>query len=253
MKILQIGCGAMGTPILINCKKYYNDITLLTIGTRHIENIKCINSFNKIQDEKFDIILIAIKPQQFNEISQKINEITDENTIIVSIMAAITTDYLAKKISNTKNFIRVMPNLGMMLKSGGISLVYYKVEYSKETKCTKIVENIFGESSILSILPHEQSLDAFTPITGCGIAYFALFGTLLEQWSETSSIQIIRKLMENTVELSEQCSFQEIIDKISSKGGVTEAVINAMKDKMKEAIKEGLKAGELKIQELQKD
>jgi|GEM_PF-6704087 len=237
MKVLQIGGGNIGLPIYNNTKNHYKNATLITKSNGGLEGLK---------KQIFDIIVLAIKPQQFAELAPQINNFTDGNTIIVSIMAAVEIKTLAKHIANRQNFVRIMPNLGVKLASGGVNLVYNCV---KNTKMDAFIENVFGGKNIVLNLSDEKQIDELTPITGCGIAYFLLLAKIMQNKSSLGK-NIIRSLINNAFELSQNNEFNEVIAQIASKSGVTEAAIKAMQSDIANGLQQGINAGLKKIEDL---
>lgn len=242
----------MGTPVLENCLKFYKEVTLIEKIEIKKDGVKCFNDFKQIANIDFDIVIIAVKPQHFGDIADEIAKICNENTIVVSIMAGINAAYLAKKITKTSKFIRVMPNLGMMLESGGINAIYdgVQTDFSKE-----FVENIFGGVNECIYVDIDKFVDTFTPITGCGIAYFLLLAKIMfdRLYLTQGNDKLVRKLMQNAVDLSEKMSFDEAISRIASKAGVTEAALKVMKPIMENGVTEGINSAMERLNEISKD
>lgn len=240
MKILQIGCGAMGKPILQAIKNNYKNITVW-------------EKDDKPDGTIFDIIIICVKPQDFKSIINDINLFSHGLTIIISIMAGISTHYLGKYLTNTKSIVRVMPNLGMAM-SGGVNVIYDSV---KSEISEQFISNVFVGNNMPIFVDSDSEIDNFTPVSGSGIAYFLLLAKLLRNYSidklglnNEVAFDMIQSLMKNAVEMSENVSFDECIAKIASKKGVTESVINSVENKLYELLHDGLEAGKNRAVEM---
>ncbi len=242
MKILQIGCGAMGAPIYKEiCKKY--------------SNIRVLEKNSAPFNEIFDVIIIAVKPQDFPSVAEIINKISAVNTVIFSIMAGISLQCLAKNITKTANFIRIMPNLGMVTENG-IALVLDKIN-SPFTR--QFIADIFSENSTIMYTKSDDEIDKYTPVTGSGMAYFLLLGKMIQDYaasnfeiSQQDSAKIACKLLQNAAEMAQKSSFDEAIAKIASKGGITQCAIDNMQEGMRKSLENGLKSGEERAFELSK-
>ena len=65
-----------------------------------------------------DIIVLAVKPQVMNEVLSQIAQYTPENTLIISIAAGITTNFIEKSFQDGTRVIRVMPNTPSLVGKG---------------------------------------------------------------------------------------------------------------------------------------
>jgi pyrroline-5-carboxylate reductase len=239
MKVLQIGKGNMGGVIAdIIVKKGYD----LTIVDKFADG--CIRSLN---DESlplsFDIILIAVKPQNFDEIADELRWFCHEETVVVSIMAGSSVATLRKRVKKAYDVTRVMPNIGM--KSGcGISLVFNSWFPSSK----KFVQEIFGsDGNVILQVDSDEEIDRLTPFTGSGAALFLKLASILTaEFAKSSganlekSREIVMKILTQAFEMSAG-GFDEAIAKIASKGGITEAMLNAFETNLPDAIAAGQK------------
>ena len=127
MRILFIGAGRMGIPIIASWKKgsvhKSIDIHLVekleaNINKIKKENIK-VNFYKKIPKKwKGDIIFFAVKPQDFYKVAEEINANDISFNNIVSIMAGITTSKIRSYLKTQTSVTRVMPNLAVEVNLG---------------------------------------------------------------------------------------------------------------------------------------
>jgi len=118
MKLTVIGCGNMGLIYAKAFLKYdivssenlilaekseqrKEELTKLNIGKVTVVNDSAIS--------ESDIIIIAVKPQDFDELAASLQSVITEKNIIISIMAGISVQYIEKALG-TKNIVRAMPN-----------------------------------------------------------------------------------------------------------------------------------------------
>lgn len=116
-----------------------------------------------------DYVLMAVKPQHFDDTLKGIAADLGENTIVLSIAAAVTTSRISGIIGDRK-FVRIMPNTPAQVGSG-VSAVC-PVGLSDDEK--DFVKKLFETCGIV-ILCDEKTLDAIGCVSGTGPAYVMLF------------------------------------------------------------------------------
>ena len=78
-------------------------------GFKTYENIEHINETKN--SEIFDIIFLAVKPQQMEETVRSFYKFNLHNSVFVSIAAGLSFSWFRKKINKEIKIIRAMPNL----------------------------------------------------------------------------------------------------------------------------------------------
>jgi len=234
-KIGILGFGNMGkaiAQILLKNKGYkifYYDRENKKVGkTTYYSNIKNLL-------EKSEIIILSVKPQSFNKIRSDLEKYSTKNHTIISIMAGIKIDTIKKSV-NTNNIIRSMPNLALRYKE---SLTGWK-SYSK---CSKAFKNkarkIFSLWGTDIECKSEDQLNIITAAAGSGPAYYfmissAIYNFLIEnKFSEDKAKIITKQVLKgaSTFDNNQDLLPSDIIDKITSKGGTTEAAFKYFENK----------------------
>lgn len=232
--VAQIGNGNMGSVISeIIAKNGYN----LTV----------INKNSKIPDEKFDIVIIATKPQIFNDIKELTLNLCKNSSLVISIMAGISSFEL-KKAFPLQKVARIMPNIGLKTNCG-VSLYFKKTKLPK--KLENFIQSIFASNNNLLInLQSDDEINNLTPFTGSGSALFLKFASIFqEEFLKYSEIEerllqrIIMQIIMQALDMSQNQSFDDAINKIASKGGVTQAMIEGFNVEITQAINAGQKKG----------
>lgn len=184
--------------------------------------------------KKCEIILIAVKPQNFDELAGQISiDLSDK--LIISIMAGVSVKKINDRLKSSR-IVRVMPNLP--LKVGmAFSGWYANENVSKEDK--EEVKNILQSFGTEIEVDDEDKIDAITALSGSGPAYYYFLNRTLSiqamemGFSEEEAKKIVRGTFFGAAKLlkeSEDCS-GKLIQKISSKGGTTEAALKHMEEK----------------------
>lgn len=236
-KIGFIGCGEMAKAII----KSLDSDTEIIASTRSFEtaqkaseelNIKVINN-NKEVTRFADIIFIATKPNQVESVLNEIKEDLNNDKLIVSIAAGVST----KKIENIIGqlpVIRVMPNTPAQIKEG-MSATAKGLFANEEHEL--LVHNILNKiGKVISV--EESQIDIVTAISGSGPAFFyqifediAQAGAKLGLDYEKSLILAVQTAIGSAkMTLNREKSLPDLISSVSTKGGCTEVGINTMRN-----------------------
>jgi pyrroline-5-carboxylate reductase len=244
MKILFIGAGKMGLSIISAWSKSHKN-TFLNI---HVVE-KNLSTINKIKKNKKkisisrkvpsnwtgELVLFAIKPQDFSKISNEIlkNKIKFKN--IISIMAGVTIKKICNDLRTNVAVARVMPNLAVKLNLG-VSCIYYPVKTKMPFR--KKVNSLFNILGNTYNMKNEKLLETVTAISGSGPAYLFLFIQVFERiacdlgFSKIESKKIVYDTIEGAFELvKKENNTISLIKSVSSKKGTTEAAIQILENK----------------------
>ena len=115
------------------------------------------------------IIILAVKPQNMDEVTAEISDITIDK-IVVSIAAGIPISYLSSRLKTSK-IIRVMPNTPALIQEGMSVMSMCECMHDKELGTIK---EMFMSVGTLLMLP-EKYMNAVTALSGSGPAFFAYF------------------------------------------------------------------------------
>jgi pyrroline-5-carboxylate reductase len=127
-------------------------------------------SDNKEVVKNSNIIILAVKPQNMDDVTAEIADLISNDKLIVSIAAGITLSYLSSKLKTSK-IIRVMPNTPALVQEGISVLSMCECIHDKEMG---LVRDIFMSVGRVLVLP-EKYMDAVTALSGSGPAFIALF------------------------------------------------------------------------------
>ncbi|MCX6054562.1 MAG: pyrroline-5-carboxylate reductase [Chloroflexi bacterium] len=180
INISILGPGVMGRAIvscLINKGKV--DPKNLVVGGPYIEENEAISAefgvVSKLNNEEAiknsDIVILAVKPQRLDQVSQSIKNKVGEKTLVISIIAGASLATLREKMG-TNNIIRAMPNTASQI-GMGITVWVKTEQVSDEMK--EIASNIFLTMGEEVFEDDESYLDMATALSGTGPAYVFLF------------------------------------------------------------------------------
>jgi len=250
-----IGLGHMGLNIATNFankKKYaiqYHDRKKKS--AKYFYQKKLANLINNA-----DILIIAVKPQNFLELKQDLLNYTKTNQIVISIMAGVSLEII-KKFINTKNLVRVMPNLAIQEKN---SLNGYILSKKFNKKKIKEVEYLLSSWGTNIQCQNEDQLSMITTISGSGLALYYLIADYfmnfsLKKFSQKQALLITKQVMLGAAQhLSPSPTMPlELVRQIASKGGTTEAALKFYhQQNLKNIFLQGLQMAQNRSQELNK-
>lgn len=197
----------------------------------------------------FDYVLLGCKPQQLSELSLKLPDELRSKTFI-SMLAALSEKEQIN-ILKTDKLIRIMPNLPVAY-GAGVTLISSKSAGSDLAFILRVF-SLLGYAQILE----EHELDELTILTGSGPALFYefsknlsnSFNSLDSEKREYLTRLVFLGAAINTSKNSD--SLRDLIDSVTSKGGVTIEVLKAWRSsRFDELILKGISAGKIRSDEI---
>ena len=199
-----------------------------------------------------DVIFLAIKPNQCDEVLPSLVKFVNRRQIIISVMAGINLIKLQSYFSCI--VIRTMPNISVSIQKG--ILPYCTNSDDKEIQ--QFMSNIFSQNSLLLSID-EKYINTMTAISGSGPAFVIEFLLYFREYMQSKIFctqeeaeAVISRLFSGTVSLLEQSSsWEERRDSVVSPKGTTEAGLNCMENlNIKEQFFEFLEAAKNRADEL---
>lgn len=264
-KIGFIGAGNMATAIIKG------------LISKTSDNADCINVFDTDSDKCAvmlsmgvnvcdsgistvvcsDIIVLAVKPQNYAEVLESIKPAVSENKTFVSIAAGISIEYVQKALSCKCPVVRVMPNTPLLLQKGASALC---PSDNISDEDNKLVYDMFSKGGVCEYIT-EEHMNEIIAVNGSSPAYIYLFAKAMADYAQSKGIDYNKamKLICATLEgaaamLSESGDSADVlIQKVSSKGGTTIAALDCLKQhRFYEAIQDAMEACTKRAEELGK-
>lgn len=129
-----------------------------------------VTSDNKVAVAAAEIVVLAVKPQQMEQVLDELADPIGEQKTVVSIAAGITLDYYTKRLKTGK-IVRVMPNMAATVQEN--MSVYSVCDCFTGPEINRVKEMLMASGRVLA-LP-ERMMDAVTAVSGSGPAFIALF------------------------------------------------------------------------------
>ena len=125
MKIGFIGAGNMATAIiggLVRADYNKKDIIVYDVFEEKLKEFGemglTVSDSSVSLAKDADIIVLAVKPQQYGEVLEGIAGAATTDKTFVSIAAGITVEYVRRKLMINAPVVRVMPNTPLLLGKG---------------------------------------------------------------------------------------------------------------------------------------
>lgn len=270
-----IGYGNMGQAIARQLNSAYK-IYVFDKDKEKLTGLSGIDTVNDSVDllSKVDVVILAVKPQDFSGILHEIKGYL-KNKLIISIAAGITIKYIQSIIDISK-VVRAMPNIA--IKTGNGVTCLSKGDFVSEDEMD-FAENLFdylGET----IRIEEKMMDAATAVSGSGPGF--CYDLCEKKGLGAGNIDEIKKFVHETfvpllksaaesvgfnpeeaeflsVNTGNGCnsllvktgfSFQELKKQVTSKGGTTEAGLEVLNKGG--SLEDAVKAAKKRAEELSK-
>lgn len=243
MKVLMIGAGNMGltfaegmvsSPRIKNKNLYiYDKDTTLSDKLKKDERFTI---FDELQPalEKAHIIFVAVKPYHAEELFKEMKPHLNDDQIVVSLMAGVTTEFIAEGTGIPK-VVRAMPNLPAKVSKGVTAFT----ETDAVSKIEQVaIRDLLDSTGTAIHVESEEFINKSTGISGSGPAYvFYFMMSMLDAakqmgFSDNDSRVLVSNTFEGAIQIFKESDEAPSgwIDKVASKGGTTEAAIKSMDD-----------------------
>lgn len=238
MKITIVGYGNMGKTFASSfiSSRYIKPEDIL-VCTRTIPNKKDrfgIPSENFITApnesiQETDIVLLSVKPQDFNTVGASLKPHLNPEQILFSVMAGVRIEYIQSVLQIPK-VVRSMPNLGTQI---GIGMSVFSASNETNRKDLFILQNLINTTGKSLYVEDESLLNPATAVSGSGPAYvFYIMNAMMQSaeklgFSYSEAELLVRQTFLGAIHLQSALglSNEALISKVASKGGTTEQAL----------------------------
>lgn len=127
-----------------------------------------VNSANKEQIvQNADILVLAVKPKDVAAVMEEIGPKLRKEQIVISVVAAISTQFIEEFCGEKVQVIRTMPNTSCMVGAGVTAISRGKYAGEAAEAAATMLFNSLG----ITINVPETQIDAVTGLSGSGPAY----------------------------------------------------------------------------------
>lgn len=223
------GCGNMGGAIVEGWRAAGFDLSGLTVIRPSAEAVAGVTTVAEPGDAGTapNVLVLAMKPQKFDEAAAALRPHLSSKTLVVSILAGVELASLRQRFPGVRAVARAMPNLAVAMRRGVIALV----GETDDEALKREVAQIFQPLGFAPWMIDEEKFSAVGSVAGAGPAYVARFIAALTKAGEKLGLS---SEMAGTVALetvfgtawmaaSSGEAMDSIATRVASPGGTTEA------------------------------
>lgn len=236
-----IGAGNMATAILDGVVKGRlftpEHILISNPHTDKLEHPKAlgvqVTCDNKAVARSADLIILAVKPQMFEEVLGGISNLC-AGKCVVSIAAGISTEWIRARLPGAL-VIRVMPNTPLQLGLGATAVAQAP---DVPAELFQRVCDIFAAAGSVAVIPESQ-MDDVTAVSGSSPAFFFRMADVMVRWAigqgmdSRVALELTAAAMKGSAEMLLQSgkTAGELTRQVCSPGGTTLAALGAFDDR----------------------
>ncbi len=250
-KIGIIGAGVMGSIFIEYLVKSKTVSRSQIIVADHADDKKTLV-------DKSQILILAVKPQDFKKLSQELRKTNlNDSHIIISIMAGIDIKTIQKSLG-VKKVIRAMPNLPAKI---GQSITVWKSSSQVLQKEKRYVKKVLKSLGTEIEVDKERLIDFSTAVSGSGPAYVFLFQELIMAaaqdlgMSKDLSYKLVNETFRGSINLQKELNIspEKLRKQVTSKKGTTASALEVFKkNKVDKIFKKAILSAFNRSQELKK-
>jgi pyrroline-5-carboxylate reductase len=177
-------------------------------------------------------IVVAVKPQTADQAMPAIAPLAGALTVVVSIMAGRTLQFLSRSLKNAGAFVRAMPNTPASIGRGITVAVPLRVTGAQRD----LAHRLLAATGTVEWVEDERLMDAVTAVSGSGPAYIFLLAEALAEAGASAGLprELADKLARETVAGSGELLHRSSLDaatlrqNVTSPGGTTAAALDVL-------------------------
>jgi pyrroline-5-carboxylate reductase len=177
-------------------------------------------------------IVVAVKPQTADQAMPAIAPLAGASTVVVSIMAGRTLQFLSHSLKNAGAFVRAMPNTPASIGRGITVAVPLRITAAQRD----LAHRLLAATGTVEWVEDERLMDAVTAVSGSGPAYIFLLAEALAEAGAAAGLprELADKLARETVagsgELLHRSSLDAVTlrENVTSPGGTTAAALGVL-------------------------
>jgi pyrroline-5-carboxylate reductase len=237
-KIAVLGGGNIGTSLamgLIRSKQFTIDKIVLSEKRESRLVFLKKNGFNVTDDNikavaDAEIIVMAVKPQQFEALAEEVKSNLTSRHILISTITGVSHKDIQFKFGSVPN-VRIMPNTALEICESMTCLSFSNMKPGQE----ETIISLFDKMGKTLVIP-EELMGAATVVGACGIAFALRFMRAMSQGgieigfnSEISQLITAQTVKGAARLILESTNHPESeIDKVTTPQGITISGLNEM-------------------------
>jgi len=177
-------------------------------------------------------IVIAVKPQVAEQVMPAIAPMIAASTVVISIMAGRTLQFLSRTLKSAGALVRAMPNMPAAIGRG----ITVAVPLQANSAQRDLAHRLLAATGKVEWIEDEALMDAVTAVSGSGPAHVFLLAEALAQAGAAAGLppSLAAKLARETVAGSGELLHRSTLDakvlreNVTSPGGTTAAALDVL-------------------------
>ena len=229
----MIGCGKMGGALLSHWMSGGERFTVVDPALETVpDGARLVRERDEIAEERFDVVIVAIKPQMVDEVLPDYASSLAEGGYVLSIAAGCSIDRLSRLMDDAP-VVRVMPNLPAAV-GKGVSGLCAGPGAGDALAHAKAMMDRTGTAVVVA---DEDRIDRVTAVSGSGpgyvfeIARAYVDAAMAQGFSPEEARAMVLGTMEGAIAMALQPGapdLAELRNSVTSKGGTTAAGLAAL-------------------------
>ncbi|OEH94315.1 pyrroline-5-carboxylate reductase [Bacillus solimangrovi] len=249
-----IGCGNMAQAIIEGMLKSefadpsdvrataVSDATISTVSEKY--QIEVTNDNQKVAAWA-DIVVLAVKPDQYTSVIHEIRDAVKEDIIIITIAAGTSLKYIEEQFGRQLKVVRTMPNTPSLVGEGMSALCTNDAITAEEEAYVVRMFESFGKAELIP----EALMDAVPAVSGSSPAYVYMFietladGAVKQGFARPQAYRMAAQAVLGAAKMVLETGKHpgELKDQVCSPGGATiEAVTTLEKNQFRGSIIEAM-------------
>jgi pyrroline-5-carboxylate reductase len=237
-RVAILGCGKIGESVLAGLLS--SGSSDLVVTARRAERVAELHDRHGVEATLANsdavsgagLVVLAVKPQDFEELLENIHGAVTKEQTVLSVAAAIPTSFIERRLGPEVPVVRAMPNAPATVHEGITGLC--AGAHASEQNVALAEEVLLHLGPVVRV--PETYMDAVTAVSGSGPAYFALLaeamieaGILLGLSREISTQLVVQTMLGTAVLLrDERMHPVELREAVTSPGGTTIRAIHEL-------------------------
>ncbi|PVX32082.1 pyrroline-5-carboxylate reductase [Pasteurella langaaensis DSM 22999] len=233
----------------------HNETKLALFAERGVQ----ISTNNEQSVKQAEVVVLAVKPQAAEAACAALSAVDFSDKLLISIMAAISSQRLTALLPSAHNIVRVMPNTPALV-SEGMAGLFAPTNVVAEFK--QFAQELLSAVGKTCWVEQESDMHVVTAASGSSPAYFFLFMEAMQQalsnmgLTEQQAREFIQQSALGAAKMvveKPQFSFTTLRENVTSKGGTTAAALAIFEQhQLASTVEQAMQACVARSQEMEK-
>lgn len=196
--------------------------------------VRTVTTNEAVADEA-DVVIIAVKPQDFESAIEPISKSFGEDQLVISLAAGVTLRKLKKLLPHCKQLVRLMANTPAKVMQGSFA---YCSNHAN-IRADMFMERMFKPLGFILKLEEGDAFEAFSVASSAGVGFVFELMIYWQEWLEEHGLdpdvaqQLTIHTFLGTAKLalhSDPQTLEELQARVTSKKGITAAGLDSMRE-----------------------